>query len=179
MLHKAIKFLRNIKKKMLGTDVERFKKAGGKVGDNVHIFSSFLDPTFPWLIKIGDNTTITDVTILCHDASTQKTLGYSKVGRVIIGNNVFVGAKSVILPNVTIGDNVIIGAGSIVTKDIPSNTVAVGNPCRPIGNFDDYINKQKSMMQQDNVWNWAPLKMTEEEREILWSSLEKGIGFIR
>nr|WP_086940483.1 sugar O-acetyltransferase [Thaumasiovibrio occultus] len=47
-----------------------------------------------------------------------------------IGNNVWIGANSVVLPGVTIGDNTVIGAGSIVTKDIPANVVAVGNPCR-------------------------------------------------
>lgn len=49
-----------------------------------------------------------------------------------IGSNVWIGANSVILPGVTIGDNTVIGAGSVVTKDIPSNVVAAGNPCRVI-----------------------------------------------
>lgn len=47
-----------------------------------------------------------------------------------IGNNVWLGAGVIVLPGVTIGDNTVIGAGSVVTKDIPANTVAVGNPCR-------------------------------------------------
>ena len=51
---------------------------------------------------------------------------------VKIGNNVWIGGSVTILPGVTIGDNVTIGAGSVVTKDIPSNVVAVGNPCRVI-----------------------------------------------
>ena len=58
---------------------------------------------------------------------------------VHIGNNVWIGAGSVILPGVTIGDNTVIGAGSVVTKDIPSNSVAYGNPCqvvREIGEKD-------------------------------------------
>lgn len=49
-----------------------------------------------------------------------------------IGNNVWFGGNVTVLPNVTIGDNTVIGAGSVVTKDIPSNVVAVGNPCKPI-----------------------------------------------
>lgn len=49
---------------------------------------------------------------------------------VHIGNNVWIGAGACVLPGVTIGDNCVIGAGSVVTKDIPANTVAVGNPCR-------------------------------------------------
>ena len=49
-----------------------------------------------------------------------------------VGNNVWFGGNVVVLPNVKIGDNSVIGAGSVVTKDIPSNVVAVGNPCKVI-----------------------------------------------
>lgn len=51
---------------------------------------------------------------------------------VAIGNNVWIGGSVTILPGVTIGDNVTIGAGSVVVRDIPSNTIAVGNPCRVV-----------------------------------------------
>lgn len=56
--------------------------------------------------------------------------GYQYNASVHIGKNCWIGAGAIILPGVTIGDNVVIGAGSVVTKDIPSNVVAVGNPCR-------------------------------------------------
>ena len=49
---------------------------------------------------------------------------------VHIGKNCWIGAGAIIVPGITIGDNVVIGAGSIVTKDLPSNVVAVGNPCK-------------------------------------------------
>lgn len=55
-----------------------------------------------------------------------------------IGNNVWIGAGSVLLPGVSIGDNSVIGAGSIVTKDIPSNVVAVGNPCRVLREIGEH-----------------------------------------
>ena len=54
---------------------------------------------------------------------------------VSIGHNVWIGGSVTILPGVTIGDNVTIGAGSVVVSDIPSNTVAVGNPCRVVKNI--------------------------------------------
>lgn len=56
--------------------------------------------------------------------------GYQYNASVHIGKNCWIGAGAIILPGITIGDNVVIGAGSVVTKDIPSNVVAVGNPCR-------------------------------------------------
>ncbi|MGN0517675.1 MAG: sugar O-acetyltransferase [Acutalibacteraceae bacterium] len=52
--------------------------------------------------------------------------------KIKIGNNVWIGGNTVINPGVTIGDNAVIGSGSVVTKDIPSNVVAVGNPCKVI-----------------------------------------------
>ena len=55
-----------------------------------------------------------------------------------IGNNVWIGAGSVLLPGVSIGDNSVIGAGSIVTKDIPANVVAVGNPCRVLREIGEH-----------------------------------------
>lgn len=64
------------------------------------------------------------VQVLAHDASMHNVLGYTKIGRVRIGNNVFIGAGSIVLPNVQIGDNSIVGAGSIVTKDISPNVVS-------------------------------------------------------
>lgn len=68
---------------------------------------------------------------------------------VHIGSNVWIGAGACVLPGVTIGDNCVIGAGSVVTKDIPANTVAVGNPCRvmrEIGEHDkQYYFKNKKI----------------------------------
>lgn len=56
---------------------------------------------------------------------------------VHIGRNCWLGAGVIVLPGINIGDNVVIGAGSIVTKDIPSNVVAVGNPCRVLRPVND------------------------------------------
>ncbi len=63
--------------------------------------------------------------------------GYQYNMSVRIGRNCWLGAGVVILPGVTIGDNVVVGAGSIVTKDLPSNVVAVGNPCRVLREVND------------------------------------------
>lgn len=57
---------------------------------------------------------------------------------VIIGKNCWIGSGVIIVPGITIGDNVVIGAGSIVTKDLPSNVVAVGNPCHILREVNDH-----------------------------------------
>lgn len=126
---------------------EKLMSMGMKVGKNFQRLNDvILDPSHCWLITIGDNVTMAPrVHILAHDASTKKFLGYTKIGRVNIGDNVFIGAESVILPNVNIGDNVIIGANSTVTKDIPSNSVAVGSPAKIICTLDEYLSKEKEM----------------------------------
>lgn len=68
---------------------------------------------------------------------------------VHIGKCCWIGAGAIILPGVTIGDNVVVGAGSVVTKDLPSNVVAVGNPCRvlrPVGQRDrEYYFKDRKI----------------------------------
>ncbi len=60
----------------------------------------------------------------------ERNLGLEKALPITIGDNVWMGGNVTILSGVTIGGNTIIGAGSVVTKDIPSNVVAAGNPCR-------------------------------------------------
>lgn len=60
---------------------------------------------------------------------------------ITIGKNCWIGAGAIILPGITIGDNVVIGAGSIVTKDIPSNVVAVGNPCKVLREVNEHDKK--------------------------------------
>ncbi|CAL2105134.1 Acetyltransferase [Tenacibaculum sp. 190524A02b] len=71
-----------------------------------------------------------------HDVSNLRN--HVKGKPITIGNNVWIGANVTVLPEITIGDNVIIGANSLVNKDIPSNTIAVGNPCKVIKTKSPY-----------------------------------------
>ena len=134
---------------------DKLIKMGLTVGKSFNRLNGvILDPSHCWLITIGDNVTIAPrVHILAHDASTKMFLDYTKIGCVNIGNNVFIGAESVILPGVTIGNNVIIGANSTVTHSIPDNSVAVGSPARVISSLDDYLKKEKTRMSDSIVYN--------------------------
>jgi acetyltransferase-like isoleucine patch superfamily enzyme len=123
-----------------GEGYARYK--GVTVGSNCRIIIREFG-TEPWLITIGDNVTISSgVKLLTHDGSTWlirdgdgRRYLYRKIQ---IGNNVFIGINSILLPGVVIEDRVIIAAGSVVTKSIPAGTIVGGNPAKKIGNFDDY-----------------------------------------
>ena len=110
--------------------LKRWIKAGLIVGKDFQMERGVtIDPSFPWLVTIGDNVTLApECMLLCHDGSSKKLIGYSKIGEIKIGNNVWIGGNVCVLPGVTIGDNVVIGAGSVVTKDIPANCLVAGNP---------------------------------------------------
>ncbi len=138
--------------------VNYLRGLGCRIGERVVIFapgSTTIDITRPYLIEIGNDVQIPyGVSILTHgyDWSVLKgmygdVLGSS--GKVKIGNNVFIGAKTTILKGVTIGNNVIIGAESVVNKDIPNNCVAVGNPCRVIMSCEEYYEKRKKAQLEE------------------------------
>ena len=90
-------------------------------------------------VTIGDDCFIgpnVSIYTACHSTDPAERNSRQEWAKpVTIGHNVWIGGSVTILPGVTIGDNVTIGAGSVVTKDIPSNSVAVGNPCKVIKNL--------------------------------------------
>ena len=132
--------------------IDWMRKQGVRIGKGTKIFTNprnvCIDTQRPWLLEIGDNVQITrGVYILTHgyDWSVVKGSSGEVLGcaaKTTIGNNCFIGMNSVILKGANIGDNVIIGAGSVVTGNIPSNTVAVGNPARVRMSLEEYKRKR-------------------------------------
>lgn len=119
---------------------------GVKIGSNVRFTGKPDWGSEPYLIEIGNNVTITqDVTFITHDGSVglfrKEYPGINVLGRIKIGNNVFIGARSTILQGVYIGNNVVIAAGSVVAKSIPDDVVIGGVPARVIKSIDEYKNK--------------------------------------
>jgi galactoside O-acetyltransferase len=86
-------------------------------------------------VMIGPNVVISAGTHPIHPILRSKQAQYNVP--IFIGNNVWIGAGSIILPGIHIGENTVIGAGSVVTKDIPSNVVAVGSPCKILRNINE------------------------------------------
>ena len=100
----------------------------------------------PWMITLGDNVHITsEVRFITHDGGTlplrKETPDLEITKPIVVGDNVFIGVRSMIMPGVHIGDRCIIAAGSVVTKDVPSNQVWGGVPARFIKTTDEYLEK--------------------------------------
>ncbi len=104
-----------------------------KIGNHVGIFEgTIINPSES--VEIGDDVGIGgEVMIWTHGAWLDVTQGFpSDFGPVKIGNNVWLPARCIVLPNVTIGDDSVIGIGSTINKDIPSGCLAAGSPCKVI-----------------------------------------------
>lgn len=181
-----IRKIKDIIRFLLYGDIPLFvyKKKGLKFGNDFSIQKHCtLDISHCWLIEIGNNVTLSQrVQLLAHDASTKKKLEYTMIGKIKIGNNVFIGANSIVLPNVSIGENCIIGAGSVVTKSIPANSIAAGNPAKVITSLDTFLERKKHLMNESNLYNeqWTVRgNISESQKNIMSKALENGIGFVK
>ena len=156
-----------------------------RIGEKVFINASArFDAGFLWLISIGDRSVIgPSVQVLAHDATTRYRLGYSIVAPVMIGERVFIGAGSIIMPGVRIGDDVIVGAGSVVRSDIPAGVLAIGNPAAIVGGTDDYIAKHAKRMKARPCWpaeGWtAEGGVTEANQQTMIKALAAGPAYVQ
>lgn len=148
--------------------IDYARSLGVTVGRNCR-FLDITRNTFgsePYLITIGNHVTITSrVQFITHDGGVwvfrDEAPNLDVVAPVRIGNNVFLGFGSIIMPGVIVGDNCVVGAGSIVTKDIPSNTVAAGVPARVIMTTEEY--RQSCLKKGLSIKDFT----RDEKREVL------------
>lgn len=179
-----VNFLRARFKKFLNEEtwLSDYIRLGMKVGSNCKIQPGLVvDHSNCWLIEIGNNVTIAPfVYLLAHDASTKMHLNCTKVGRVVIEDNCFLGARAIIMPGVTVGENSIVAAGSVVTRDVMKNSVVGGNPAKFICSLEDYLNKQKQLLSDnpnfDNSYS-IDKNITQKRKEEMNRMLENTIGF--
>lgn len=162
--------------------IEGLERRGFRLGRNVEIIESFFfDPSHCFLISIGDNSTICpNVRLIAHDASTKKHLGYTKIGRIDIRENCFIGDSVIVLLNVTIGPNAIVGAGSVVTRDVPPNTVVAGNPAVVISSLADYLDKIESISREKEIFSgdYSIDRIDEKKRKHMLELIGDSLGFI-
>ena len=120
----------------------------GAMGDNCK-WGPWLVPLYPELIRIGNNVHVHKTAkILTHDMlnrflkirNPQDDFGHGeKIGCVEMQDNVYIAMNVIVMPDVRIGRDCIISAGSVVTTDIPENSLASGNPAKPVGRFDMFL----------------------------------------
>ncbi|MGD0167205.1 MAG: DapH/DapD/GlmU-related protein [Gaiellaceae bacterium] len=178
------RLLRRLYYRLLRSDpLKEYIKRGLVIGTNVYIEpEATIDYSHAWLIEIGNDVTLAPyVHIFAHDASTRRHVGYTRIGKVRIGNRVFIGTGSIVLPGVTIGDDVIIGAGSVVTHDIPNGQVAAGNPARTLCSIADYEKKTRERMSRNPCFgkeyklNYG---VTDDMKQHMKTEMKSGIGYI-
>lgn len=121
------------------------RKQGMKIGNNCH-FNTMSFSTEPYLIELGNNVAISaGCDLVTHDGAIRifrDQMGDADIfGKIIIGNNVFIGINCTILPNTIIGNNCIIGAGSVVRGKFPDDSVIIGNPAKVVMkmNFQKFL----------------------------------------
>jgi acetyltransferase-like isoleucine patch superfamily enzyme len=122
------------------------RSLGAGIGSGCRIYGATVGMfgSDPYLITIGDNVHITHgVTFITHDGATlilrKEVPDLEITAPIKVGDDVYIGINSLILPGVTIGNRCIIGAGSIVTRNVPDNSVVVGVPARVIKTTDEYL----------------------------------------
>ena len=156
--------------------IDRIRQGGGTVGENVYILDCIVDLDNRFLINIGNDVTITGAQLMTHDASLHKKTGYIKVGKIEIGNNVFISKNCVVLPGNRIGNNVVVGAGVIVAKDIPDNVVVVGNPWKVLCTYDEFLKKHEELMKTVPVFESGEELHSPEGIELI---KKFGVGYTR
>lgn len=159
--------------KLIGKDSMKYKLTkyriyGAKIGKNVRAFSP-ISSAESYLLEVGDNVTIsTGVRFVTHDNSVIKLYDNATdiVGEIVIGNNVFIGANTILLPGVHIADNCVIGAGSVICKSVNvPGTIVAGNPAKSIGCVENmkkkylnnifdfrYCDRQMEIMSHPERW---------------------------
>lgn len=147
--------LKRVVYRLRGTlQLEALQRDGLELGEGVYVGSGhFLDPEFCFLISIGDGVVLsTNVTVLCHDASTRRLVGWTRLAPVKVGAGAFVGTGAVLLPGVTVGERAVVAAGAIVRKDVPAGVIVAGNPARQIGEISDYAARHTENVRERPHW---------------------------
>jgi maltose O-acetyltransferase len=151
---------------------------GLSLGKNVTIMPKVsIDSSYPYLISIGNNCSLSNgVVIIAHDAASFKfTNGYTRLGKVDIKDNCYIGTNAIILPGVTIGPDVLIAAGSVVNKNIPPNSCVAGVPARVYSKFDDFIKDHEEQIKlMPSFYSKELIAPNKEFKEKIKKMLDKG-----
>jgi maltose O-acetyltransferase len=152
MLHT---FIRRLRKRLglppsMEERIKELRSYGMLIGEGCYIDAlAEIEEAWASHITFGAEVSVAPgVRFISHDASMQRSLGITRVGVIDVGSRAFIGANSIVMPNVRIGADTIIAAGSVVTRDIPAGVVAAGNPARVIKKTADLQEKTRAKLAQ-------------------------------
>lgn len=152
--------------------ISLMRKEGYKIGENCKLYS-MLGTAEPYLVNIGNNVTVSfNVNVLTHDNSPIKVIDGATdiVGKIVIGNNCFIGAGSLIIAGVELSDDTIVAAGSVVTKSVKEpRKIIGGNPAKILGTWEEFRNKNK-----EYCFNFDGMSR-KQKREFIESNTKKHI----
>lgn len=155
--------------------IEQMCARGMRLGRNVVIMPGVtLDSAYPWLVEIEDGCRISaEVRIMAHDATSFRDLGVTRLGRVRILRDSFIGERAIILPGVTIGPRAMIAAGSMVNRDIGPDLLAAGNPARVYGKYDEFLERTRAAAASGLLVPLADMEAPAQQAAVR-SALERG-----
>ena len=146
------------------------RKLGVNIGEDNFLPDKKCWSTEPYLITVGSHCQITvGVRLLTHGGGhvlRDKYPDFDTFGKVTIGDWVYIGNNSLIMPGVTIEDHVLVAAGSVVTKSIPSGVVVGGNPAKIICSIDEYYERNKQ-------FNTGTKKLSHSKKQHLLPTLDE------
>ncbi|MGL6058453.1 MAG: acyltransferase [Culicoidibacterales bacterium] len=162
-----------LKKDTLPLRIDYCRSKGVRIGENVRAHSMPIAAE-PYLLNIGDNVMISrEVSFITHDMSVSRIFEKTNylIGDITIGNNCFIGYRSLILPGVKLGENTIVAAGSVVTKSFKDGNVVIGgNPAKIICTIESFKQRSKT-----NCFDFKDMSFNEKKQNI-FENTEKWIS---
>ena len=143
---------------------EWLRLCGMKIGEGSSLNCGVNAFPEPYMVSIGKKVYVApDAVFMTHDGALSwmsRAMGYTdkrtdNIGQIVVRDNCFIGAKAIIMQNVTIGNNCIVGMGAVVSKDVPDNSVVAGVPAKVICTTEQYLEKHKDCHDYTCGWPYG------------------------
>lgn len=163
-------------------NIETARDKGVKIGKNCRMVGGVTFNSEPYLVELGDNVIVAgDVKFITHDggiqifSNTEKDL-LGNFGRIKVGDNTFIGMRTMIMPNIEIGSNCVIAAGSVIQDSFPDNCVIMGNPAKVVYKTSLYrqfkMNSPGTVRDEKYGYPYEEYMPEEQKRELLLKRTE-------
>ena len=171
-MNKALSIISKLKRKLKHllmpntpttlTPLEYARRIGVRIGEDNFIADNLCWSSEPYLITIGSHCQISSgVRFLTHGGGQvvrDEVPSFDTFGKIMVGDWVYLGTNSLILPGITIENNVLVAAGAVVTKSIPSGVVCAGNPAKIICTVSEYFERNRVYNTETKGLSWSAKK---------------------